>query len=131
MPDRPRVVTRRFAIPILLVLTCGAAACDGEPCSHTSTVEVPANETPFSDGSSVFSKCGACPVLNTGGPANGPATLCSVGFADSISEAVVVCFYGPGGNTSTSIANDSVKGVPNLFAYCKARCPDEDALHSC
>jgi hypothetical protein len=111
-----------------LFLAAAATACGGEPCSQTREVIGPATETPFSDGSTVFSKCGGCPELTNAGVDNGPATLCSVWFAESRAEASVACYYGPGGRTSTSNAFDVVSGVPNLFDYCKARCPDEDAL---
>jgi hypothetical protein len=64
--------------------------------------------------------------------ASGPATVCDVEFHDSgPSSAWVNCFYGPGGNTSSSIANGAVTHVPNLFDYCEAHCPDHDALHAC
>lgn len=115
---------------IIVLFALSTVACGGEPCEHMRTVDVPATETPFSDKSSVFSKCAACPELKDG-PDAGPATLCSLYFGDSLGEANVACFYGPGGRTSWSGSTNAVHGVPNLFDYCKARCPDEDALHSC
>ncbi|HET9934439.1 MAG TPA: hypothetical protein VFQ35_27235, partial [Polyangiaceae bacterium] len=121
---------------LLLAFTVGAAAlaggCSPEPCSYSKDVSVSPETTPFSDGSTVFSKCGACPELPKmpGVDASGPATVCRVAFHDSEPDSAWVdCFYGPGGNTSSSIANGAVKDVPNLFAYCESQCPDEDAVH--
>jgi hypothetical protein len=64
--------------------------------------------------------------------ASGPATVCYITFFDEASDrAGIGCFYGPGGNTSSSISSSAVTDAPNLFDYCKMQCPDHDALHSC
>ncbi len=94
---------------------------------------MPASTNPFADRPSVFSACGACPTLPASMPdgASGPATVCDVSFSDQRPDADVLCLYGPGGTTSTSLANGAVTGIVNLFTFCKDHCPDFDALHSC
>ncbi len=121
-----------------LAVTVGATglvgACASEPCRYSKDVSVSSATTPFSDAATVFSKCSACPELpkTPDLEASGPATVCRVTFHDAEpAYAWVDCFYGPGGNTSSSIANGAVTDVPNLFGYCESHCPDEDALHAC
>jgi hypothetical protein len=122
---------------VCLAFTLGVATttgCAPEPCQTIENVPVDPQTTPFSDGASVYSKCAACPELPKmdGVDASGPATVCRIGFADGGTEAAYVdCFYGPGGNTASSISNGAVTDVPNLFGFCEARCPDHDALHVC
>jgi hypothetical protein len=110
---------------VLIGLATAGPACS-EPCLYGRTVNVRADETPFPDGSTVFSKCATCPLDKTG-----PATACSVGFSDGGAAAGVLCLYGPGGTIVTGASQGAVKGVPNHFAYCKARCPNDDDVHVC
>lgn len=116
--------------PALLV----GVGCHPEPCAYYKTIAVSSQTSPFTDGTSVFSKCGPCPELPVveGVDASGPATLCTVSFNDRDNDrAVVDCWYGPQGHTSSSISNGAVTDVPNLFGFCEANCPNEDALHGC
>lgn len=121
-------------LAVTVSATSVAGGCASEPCSYSKDVSATVESTPFSDGSPVFSKCAACPELPKmpGVDASGAATVCRVSFHDNEpAYAWVDCFYGPGGNTSSSIANGAVTDVPNLFDYCESHCPDEDALHAC
>jgi hypothetical protein len=117
----------------LIVAALTPSSCGSEPCEHGEELHPPSNTSPFPDGRTVFSVCGSCPVLKpgeTGTDVSGPATVCLVSFSDERSEGVAICFYGPGGNTSTSAANSTVTGVPNEFDVCKTYCHG-DYLHSC
>jgi hypothetical protein len=117
---------------VVAVLICvGAGACDSEPCLYARKVQVAATESPFADGSTAFSKCSACPVLNRQPPWNGPATDCYIAFGRSIPEGYVACVYN-GATLSDGQAGLSGSGTPNAFAYCENRCPKEDAtLRGC
>ena len=106
-----------------------AAACS-EPCLSEKAVPMARDSTPFKDGRSVFSICDRCPVLE-GHPSAGPATGCSITFDDNADQAFVTCLYGPGGNTTSSAANDAILDTPNEFEFCEQHCPDEAALHGC
>jgi len=125
-----RVVCRGFTLVAAIWLT---SACGREPCSHSDSIPIEPQATPFSDGRSIFSVCAPCPALpkQDGVDASGSATVCDVTFRDRGAYAAVGCFYGPGGNTSSSIANDVVTDAPNLYDYCTEHCPDQDALHGC
>jgi len=122
-----RTTFLRCVLACLLPLGCK------EPCAHTETVKVDPQVTPFEDGETVFEQCFSCPELpvQPGVEDSGPATTCRLYFTDSGSSAHINCFYGPGGRTSSSIANDATTNAPNLFGYCERHCPDQDALHSC
>jgi hypothetical protein len=122
---------------LLLAVTLAfvvAPGCQPEPCAYDRTVPVSPQATPFSDGTSVFSKCAPCPELPKmdGVEASGAATACRIGFDDGDhNRASMDCWYGPGGNTGSSISNGTLTDAPNLFGYCEANCPDLDALHAC
>jgi hypothetical protein len=111
-------------------LSAVGPACDSEPCFYTRNGEVVASESPFADGSTAFSKCSACPVLNEDQPPKrGPATGCYIAFGKSMGEGYVACLYG---NSALSDQQAGISGAPNSFAYCEKHCPKEDAtLGSC
>jgi hypothetical protein len=104
-----------------------------EPCAHTETLKVDPGVTPFANGETVFQQCGSCPEVPAELSAEdaGPATTCRLYFTDSRKTAGITCFYGPGGRSSSSIANGATTDAPNLFGYCEQHCPDQDALHGC
>jgi hypothetical protein len=114
-----------FSILAAVPTTMGCS----EPCLYARYPEARADETPFADGSTVFSKCASCPIDKT----HGPATACNVAFTDGTGPAGVVCLYGPAGDILIAASSGAVTGVPNQFSFCKARCPDEGAadVHTC
>jgi hypothetical protein len=125
---------RVFALGLGLVgCLFSASGCGSEPCEHTVELHLDPGTTPFANGTTVFSVCDGCPVApaQAGVDIAGPATLCMVGFGDQRTDAGVICFYGLKGGASWPGANDAVKGVPNVFDFCRANCPNEDALHTC
>ena len=124
---------RAVVVSLIGWFTSFASACSSEPCAHQESVAVAKDVTPFDGGQSVFSACDKCPELPQlpGVEDSGPATRCDVSFRDEGQNASVLCLYGPGGRTSSSIANDAVKDVPNHFDFCREKCPAGDALHGC
>jgi hypothetical protein len=111
----------------LLGCLFSAVSCQGEGCHRVQTLTPPADTTPFSDGTPVFSLCRTCPVFGT----NGTASLCMVSFGDNEPSALVDCFYGLHGTVSiggpgTTFFSD----YPNDFGVCEYFC-GTDELHSC